>query len=162
MRDGSFSFSVSGHTLLRKLQQTPLHRFYVLNFIKQSQIPRTMAVLMSFFKPSVVFFHRRLLIRASLFLNFCVLTYVALQAAQNSGVASGLGNSGGRSVNGRLGLSDNFNLPSGVQIVFNSVEKTQTESFSRENPMSTKLIFMLKLMLLESQLVLITEGNWII
>lgn len=89
-----------------------------------------MAVSMSYFKPSVMFFHRRLLIRASLFLNFCVLTYVALQAAQNSG-------SGGRTV--RSGLSDNFNLPSGVQIVYNNVEKSQTESFSRDNSMSTNL-----------------------
>ncbi len=42
-------------------------------------------VVLSYFKPNVMFFHRRLLIRASLFLNFCVLTYVALQAAQSTG-----------------------------------------------------------------------------
>jgi len=34
-------------------------------------------------------FQRRLIIRASLFLNFCVLTYVALQAAQGGGNGSG-------------------------------------------------------------------------
>ena len=97
-----------------------------------------MAVALSYCKPSVMFFHRRLLIRASLFLNFCVLTYVALQAAQNSGGESALGSASGRVGSGRLG-ADNFNLPSGAQIVYNNVEKSETESFSRENSMSTNL-----------------------
>lgn len=48
-----------------------------------------MAVVLSYIKPSVMIFHRRLLIRASLFLNFCVLTYVALQAAQSGGGGGG-------------------------------------------------------------------------
>ena len=63
-------------------------------------------MLLNHFKPGVMFFHRRLLVRASLFLNFCVLTYVALQAAQ-----SGSNNS-----------DDNFSLQSGVQIVYSAHE----------------------------------------
>ena len=102
-----------------------------------------MAVAFSYCKPSVMFFHRRLLIRASLFLKFCVLTYVALQAVQNSGGESSLGSTSGRVGTGRgLGVSvDNFNLPSGAQIVYNNnnVDKSETESFSRENSMSTNL-----------------------
>ena len=50
-------------------------------------------------------FQRRLIIRASLFLNFCVLTYVALQAAQGGGNGSG----------GSVNLSGD---PAGAQIIY--------------------------------------------
>ena len=83
-----------------------------------------MAIMLSYFKPSVMIFHRRMLIRASLFLNFCVLTYVALQAAQNSGNSSSGGGSGSNSAV----YSDNVNLPSGVQIVYNNNNNAETET----------------------------------
>lgn len=87
-----------------------------------------------------------MLIRASLFLNFCVLTYVALQAAQNSGT-NGAGNvSGAGSGSGGLNpsFSDNVNLPSGVQIVYNSNNinnnNAETETAVRDSPSSTNVL----------------------
>lgn len=98
-----------------------------------------MAVMLSYFKPSAMFFHRRMLIRASLFLNFCVLTYVALQAAQNSGNGGGSGSGGGGGTGGLNPIySDNVNLPSGVQIVYNS--NAETETAVREAPASTNVL----------------------
>lgn len=92
-----------------------------------------MAAALSFFKPSGIFFHRRMLIRASLFLNFCVLTYVALQAAQNTGGnVSGTNGVG----SGVASFSDNFNLPSGVQIIYNNAEGDS----AKENSASTNAI----------------------
>lgn len=105
-----------------------------------------MAVMFSYFKPSVMFFHRRMLIRASLFLNFCVLTYVALQAAQNSGGGGGNGGgSGSGGVGGAGGMnptySDNVNLPSGVQIVYNNNNNNaETETAVRDSPSSTNVL----------------------
>lgn len=96
-----------------------------------------MAVMLSYLKPSVMFFHRRMLIRASLFLNFCVLTYVALQAAQSSGGnnGGGVGASGGTS---NSMYPDNVNLPSGVQIVYNN--NVETETAVRDAPASTNVL----------------------
>ncbi|KAI9563367.1 hypothetical protein GHT06_010828 [Daphnia sinensis] len=106
-----------------------------------------MAVMLSYFKPSVMFFHRRMLIRASLFLNFCVLTYVALQAAQNSGTGGGNGAGGGGGAGGISTVySDNVNLPSGVQIVYNSNNNNnnnnnaETETAVRDAPASTNVL----------------------
>jgi hypothetical protein len=103
-----------------------------------------MAVMLSYFKPSVMFFHRRMLIRASLFLNFCVLTYVALQAAQNSGNGGGNGAGGGGGAGGLSPIySDSVNLPSGVQIVYNNNNNNnnaETETAVREAPASTNVL----------------------
>lgn len=68
-----------------------------------------------------MFFHRRLLIRASLFLNFCVLTYVALHAAQNS--------TGGSSRSGSSTGTESF-TNSNQQIIYSGVinSAVQTES----------------------------------
>lgn len=103
-----------------------------------------MAVMLSYFKPSVMIFHRRMLIRTSLFLNFCVLTYVALQAAQNSGGKGGGSVSGGGSVNGmNPSYSDTVNLPSGVQIVYNNNNNAETETAAVRDspPASTNVLF---------------------
>jgi len=70
--------------------------------------------------PSGMLFHRRMLIRASLFLNFCVLTYVALHAAQGTTPS---GDAMANSVSASASISaESFNLPSGVQIVYSHAE----------------------------------------
>jgi len=70
--------------------------------------------------PSGMLFHRRMLIRASLLLNFCVLTYVALHAAQGT-TTSGDATSGAAAAAASSGsfAAESFNLPSGVHIVQN-------------------------------------------
>lgn len=68
------------------------------------------------------FLQRRLLIRASLFCNFCVLTYVALQAAQGGGSHGGHGAASGQA-GSAAGLADTF-LPSGVHITYNGEPET--------------------------------------
>jgi len=71
--------------------------------------------------PSGMLFHRRMLIRASLFLNFCVLTYVALHAAQGTTTSGDVTSSAHSASNS----AESFNLPSGVQIVYNHPESPE-------------------------------------
>jgi len=66
-----------------------------------------------------MFLHRRMLIRASLLLNFCVLTYVALHAGSGSSVAS-VASVAANADNSAPASAEAFNLPSGVQVVYNN------------------------------------------
>lgn len=83
------------------------------------------------------FLQRRLLIRASLFCNFCVLTYVALQAAQGGGSHGGHGAASGQA-GSAAGLADTF-LPSGVHITYNGEPETASTGTQSSPSISTHL-----------------------